>query len=75
MDGQHSRRDRQAQARPRRPPQKNKKPAAPARRTRGLEKIAKTYLANTTLAVCDLARAAAFLCTTPDLVALSIAEA
>ncbi len=32
------------------------------------------YLANTNFATCDLARAAAFLWTTPDLVALSMAE-
>jgi len=32
------------------------------------------YLASAYLAARDLARAAAFLCTTPDLVALSIEE-
>ena len=33
------------------------------------------YLANTNFAMCALAREAAFLWTTPDLVALSMAEA
>lgn len=42
---------------------------------KGKEEVVVDYLANTTLAACDLARDAAFLCTTPDLVALSIADA
>jgi hypothetical protein len=37
--------------------------------------LASAYLARTYFETCALARAAAFLCTTPDFVALSMAEA
>ena len=54
---------------------KNKNPAASGARDRKRARLRADYFAKTNLAARALAREAAFLCTTPDFTALSIAEA
>jgi hypothetical protein len=59
------------------PDSANKKPSAAQGRRKAEKTTARgraVYFAKTNFAVWDLARAAAFLWTTPDLVALSIAD-